>query len=188
MRNEQRARLAIDIGGTFTDIALERDGRVHTAKVLTTPAQPAEGFLAGIARVLAETGTTPGEVGLILHGTTLATNALIERKGAKTALIVTQGHRDSLEMAYENRFAQYDLEAERPAPLVPRDLRWPVRERSDWRGKALTPLDQASVESWLPEVERQGIESLAVGLLHGYANPDHERRIAEIFRAAYPEL
>ncbi len=188
MAKAQRARLAVDIGGTFTDIALERDGRVHTAKVLTTPAQPAEGFLGGIARVLAETGTAPREIGLILHGTTLATNALIERKGAKTALIVTEGHRDSLEMAYENRFAQYDLEAERPAPLVPRDLRWPVRERCDWRGGVLTPLDEASVEAWLPEIERQAIESLAVGLLHGYANPDHERRIAEIFEAAYPEL
>ncbi len=183
-----RARLAVDIGGTFTDIALERDGRVHTAKVLTTPAQPAEGFLAGIARVLAETGTAPGEVGLILHGTTLATNALIERKGARTALIVTEGHRDSLEMAYENRFAQYDLEAERPAPLVPRDLRWPVRERCSWRGEVLRPLDEASVEAWLPELERRGVESLAVGLLHGYANPAQERRIAEILRAARPDL
>ena len=182
------ARLAVDIGGTFTDVALEKNGQVSTAKVLTTPDQPAEGFLAGIAKVLEDTGTAPAEVGLILHGTTLATNALIERKGSRTALIVTEGHRDSLEMAYENRFAQYDLEAERPATLVPRDLRWPVRERCSWRGEVLTPLDEASVKAWLPEIERQGIDSLAVGLLHGYANPDHERRIAEIVAAAYPDL
>ncbi len=181
-------RLAVDIGGTFTDAVMEAGDRRFTQKVLTTPTNPAEGFMAAVEHVLAAGGRAPADVGLILHGTTLATNALIERKGARTALIVTEGHRDSLEMAYENRFDQYDIQAERPAPLVPRDLRWPVAERMDWRGRVLTPLDEASLAAWLPEIERQGIESLAVGLLHAYANPAHERRIAEIVKAAYPDL
>jgi N-methylhydantoinase A/oxoprolinase/acetone carboxylase beta subunit len=181
-------RLAVDIGGTFTDAVLETGSTRFTRKVLTTPANPAEGFMAAVEYVLAAGNVGPGHVGLILHGTTLATNALIERKGAKTALIVTEGHRDSLEMAYENRFDQYDIQAERPAPLVPRDLRWPVAERLDWHGRVLTPLDEDSFVAWLPEIERQGVESLAVGLLHAYANPAHERRIAEIVEAAYPDL
>ena len=181
-------RLAVDIGGTFTDAVLETAGGRFTRKVLTTPANPAEGFMTAVAAVLAAGETAPGAIDLILHGTTLATNALIERKGAKTALIVTEGHRDSLEMAYENRFDQYDIHAERPAPLVPRDLRWPVAERMDWRGRVLTPFDEETLAAWLPEIERQGIESLAVGLLHAYANPAHERRIAEIVTAAYPDL
>jgi N-methylhydantoinase A/oxoprolinase/acetone carboxylase beta subunit/N-methylhydantoinase B/oxoprolinase/acetone carboxylase alpha subunit len=181
-------RLAVDIGGTFTDAVLETGSTRFTRKVLTTPANPAKGFMAAVEYVLAAGNVGPGHVGLILHGTTLATNALIERKGAKTALIVTEGHRDSLEMAYENRFDQYDIQAERPAPLVPRDLRWPVAERLDWHGRVLTPLDEDSFVAWLPEIERQGVESLAVGLLHAYANPAHERRIAEIVEAAYPDL
>jgi N-methylhydantoinase A len=165
-------RIAVDIGGTFTDAVLEAGGVKITQKVLTTPANPAEGFMAAVEQVLAAGEIAPGAVDLILHGTTLATNALIERKGAKTALIVSEGHRDSLEMAYENRFDQYDIQA----------------ERMDWRGRILTPLDEDSVAAWLPEIERQGIESLAVGLLHAYANPTHEQRIAEIVKAAYPSL
>ncbi len=181
-------RLAVDIGGTFTDAVVEKGGARATQKVLTTPANPAEGFMAAALQVLGASGTAPGDVGLIIHGTTLATNALIERKGAKVALIVTEGHRDSLEMAYENRFDQYDIEADRLPPLVPRDLRWPVRERSDWRGEILTPLSEASVEALLPAIEHHGIEALAIGLLHAYANPAHEARIAEIVRAAHPDL
>ena len=124
-----KARLAVDIGGTFTDFALQRGDEILSAKVLTTPSKPEDGVLAGIETLLADAALAPQEVGLIIHGTTLATNAIIERKGAKTALIVTEGHRDTLEMAYENRFAQYDILADRPAPLVPRARRWPVRER-----------------------------------------------------------
>ena len=99
-------RLAIDIGGTFTDLVLDRDGAQVSRKLLTTPARPADGIIRGIELILGETGTATAEVDLILHGTTLATNALIERKGAVTALIVTEGHRDSVEMAYENRFGR----------------------------------------------------------------------------------
>ncbi|MFQ5775610.1 MAG: hydantoinase/oxoprolinase family protein [Kiloniellaceae bacterium] len=182
------ARLAVDIGGTFTDVALELGERLVTTKVLTTTARPEEGVLAGIAKVMDQAGAAPGAVGLVIHGTTLATNALIERKGARTALVVTEGLRDSLEMAYENRFAQYDIDIDRPEPLVPRHLRWPVAERVGARGEVLRPLDESTVEALVPRIGEHGIESVAVGLIHSYANPGHERRVAEILRAAAPDL
>ena len=181
-------RLAVDIGGTFTDIALERGDELVTAKLLTTPRAPEEAVLEGIADVLDRAGVAPEAVGLIIHGTTLATNAIIERKGARTALVVTEGLRDSLEMAQENRFEQYDIGIDRPAPLVPRHLRWPVRERLSARGEPLLALDEASVAALLPRIEAEGIESLAIGLIHSYANPAHERRVAEILAAAHPAL
>jgi N-methylhydantoinase A len=182
------ARIAVDIGGTFTDFALERTGEISSAKVLTTPDRPEEAVLTGIEALLADTAMEAREIGLIIHGTTLATNAIIERKGAKTALITTEGHRDTLEMAYENRFAQYDILADRPAPLVPRSLRWPVRERLAWTGKALLDLQEESVETLLPRIADDGIEAVAIGLLHAYADPRHERRVAEIIANAYPDL
>ncbi len=183
-----KARLALDIGGTFTDVVLERDGTHRGAKVLTTPDNPADGFMTAVSRIMSETGVQPGEVELIIHGTTLATNALIERKGAKTALIVTEGHRDSLEMAYENRFDQYDIHAERRPPLVPRELRLPVTERVNFLGEVLTPLDDESVRSILSVLLESGVEAVAIGLLHSYANPTHERRIAEILRQELPGM
>ena len=182
----RRARLAIDIGGTFTDVALDVSGRLATAKTLTTPAAPEEGVLAGVRQVLAASRTPPGDVALVVHGTTLATNALIERKGARTALLTTEGHRDALEMAHENRFEQYDIGVDRPPPLVPRNLRLPVRERVDKDGNVLLPLDEDSVRGLLPTLKQESVESVAVGLLHGYANPAHERRIREILAAALP--
>jgi N-methylhydantoinase A/oxoprolinase/acetone carboxylase beta subunit/N-methylhydantoinase B/oxoprolinase/acetone carboxylase alpha subunit len=181
-------RLAVDIGGTFTDAVLEHGG-VHTgAKVLTTPADPADGFMAAAQAVLSAAGVAPSAVSLVLHGTTLATNAIIERKGAKTALVVTAGHRDSLEIAWENRFAQYDLTMERRPPLAPRDLRLPVTERLNFRGEVLTPLDDASVQALVPVLREAGVESIAIGLLHAYANPAHEWRVAEILGAALPDV
>ncbi|MEE8500955.1 MAG: hydantoinase/oxoprolinase family protein, partial [Kiloniellales bacterium] len=167
---------------------LEQAGRQLTVKVLTTPANPEQGVLEGIAKVMAEAGIQATEVGLIIHGTTLATNAIIERKGAKTALIVTEGLRDSVEMAYENRFEQYDIAIDRPDPLVPRYLRWPVTERLNAQGEVLRPLDEASVAALVPKLAEHGIESLAVGLIHSYANPAHERRVGEIVARAAPDL
>lgn len=181
------ARLAVDIGGTFTDVVLEHGGRQTTVKVLTTAA-PEEGVLAGVDRAVEEAGVAPGDVTLLIHGTTLATNAIIERKGAKIALITTEGHRDSVEMALENRFEQYDIMIDRPPPLAARRMRWSVRERMNVAGDPLIPLDDASVEALLPEIDRRGAEALAVGLLHAYANPSHEERVREIVRAAYPDL
>ena len=119
-------RIAVDVGGTFTDIALEHASEMTTAKVLTTPENPEQGVLSGIRSALSEANIAPDEVQILIHGTTLATNALIERKGAKVALITTEGLRDSVEMAQENRFEQYDINIDRPQPLVPRYLRWGI--------------------------------------------------------------
>ncbi|MDE2943970.1 MAG: hydantoinase B/oxoprolinase family protein [Gemmatimonadota bacterium] len=182
------ARLAIDIGGTFTDVALETGGRLVTTKVLTTASAPERGVLKGVHKVLGLADVPPSAVRLVIHGTTLATNAVIERRGARTALIVTSGHRDALEMAHENRFEQYDIGVDRPAPLVPRRLRLPVEERVDHRGRVLIPLEEDSVRTLLPTLEAEEVESVAVGLIHGYANPAHERRIGEILDEWRPGL
>ena len=181
-------RLAIDIGGTFTDVALEAGGPPVTTKVLTTPAAPEQGVLSGVHKVLEIAGVAPSAVRLVIHGTTLATNAIIERRGARTALIVTSGHRDALEMARENRFEQYDIGIDRPEPLVPRRLRLPVAERVDRHGRVLVPLDEDSVRALLPVLDAHGVESVAVGLIHGYANPHHERRIGAMLADERPEL
>ena len=182
------ARLAVDIGGTFTDVALEAGGRLVTTKVLTTHAAPERGVLDAVHKVLEIASVQPSAVRLVIHGTTLATNAIIERKGARTALIVTEGHRDALEMAHENRFEQYDIGVDRPPPLVPRHLRLPVKERIDHRGRVLVPLDEASVRAALPALDEHGVKAVAIALIHGYANPAHERRIAEILAAERPGL
>jgi N-methylhydantoinase A len=181
-----RALLAVDIGGTFTDVVLEAGGRRFTTKVLTTPAAPEQGVLDGIAIVLKDAGLAPGDLGLFIHGTTLATNALIERKGARTAFLTTEGFRDILEMAYEKRFAHYDVQIEMPQPLVPRPLRLPIRERVSARGEVLIPLDESSVRAAVEALQRERVEAVAVGFLHGYAHPAHEQRVRAIVQAALP--
>ncbi|MGY8996193.1 MAG: hydantoinase/oxoprolinase family protein, partial [Alphaproteobacteria bacterium] len=181
-------RLAVDIGGTFTDIVLDRHGEQTTAKVLTTPQAPADGFMAGVMEVVEASDVAPGDIDLILHGTTLATNALIERKGAVTALFVTQGHRDSLEIAYENRFDQYDIMADRTPPLVPRSLRLPVPERVNAAGDVLIELDEAAVVAHFETLKSEGVTSVSVGLLHAYANPDHEQRIGALVAQHFPDM
>ncbi|MBT8060841.1 MAG: hydantoinase/oxoprolinase family protein, partial [Gammaproteobacteria bacterium] len=183
------ARLAVDIGGTFTDVVLESsDGSRVTTKLLTTHGHPGDAVLEGIRAVLAESGLAPGDIRVIIHGTTLATNALIERSGARTALLTTAGHRDALAMAHEDRFEQYDIMIDRPRPLVPRYLRLPVAERMDRDGRVLVPLDQETVRAALPVLDEHGVESVAVGYLHAYMNPEHEQRTAELLHAARPEL
>ena len=181
-------RLAVDIGGTFTDLVLEHAGRQVSAKVLTTPQAPEQGVLAGIDVILAKAGLTANQVDMLIHGTTLATNAIIERKGAKTALLVTEGFRDSIEMAFENRFEQYDIFMDKPPPLVPRTLRLPVPERIDARGNLVTALDEAAVARLVPVLQREGIESVAVGFLHSYSWPAHELRTREILKRLMPDL
>jgi len=138
-------RLGLDIGGTFADVALEVGERRFTGKTLTTPGAPEEGVLTALRSVTEAAGIEPGQVDLIIHGTTLATNAVIERKGAKTALLTTEGFRDVIEIRHENRFEQYDVNIDLPPPLVPRRLRFPVRERIDAQGNVLVPLDEASL-------------------------------------------
>jgi N-methylhydantoinase A len=186
------ARLAVDIGGTFTDIALEwpHEGVLerHTAKVLTTPSAPEQGVMDGIARCLTETGLKPESIAIVIHGTTLATNALIERKGATTALITTEGFRDVLALGNESRYDQYDLNIVLPEPLVPRWLRLPVPERLNAQGAVLKPLDEAAVRALLPVLEAEKVESLAIGFLHAFVNPGHEQRARDIIAAARPDL
>ena len=182
------ARLGIDIGGTFTDLALEVGQQHFAHKLLTTPRAPERAVISGVRRILSEAGIEPDALSLIIHGTTLATNAIIERKGARTALLVTEGFRDSVEMAYENRFEQYDLEIERPKPLVPRYLRWPVSERMGPAGQIWTALDEGGVRELLPKLKEEKIESVAIGFLHAYANPANECRAAEIISAMRPDL
>jgi N-methylhydantoinase A len=186
--SQPEARLAVDIGGTFTDVVLEMDGRHVTTKVLTTPQAPEQGVMAGFEKIRALSGVDPSDIRLVIHGTTLATNALIERRGAMTALVVTSGHRDALEMAHENRFEQYDISVDRPIPLVPRHLRIPVEERIDRNGNVLVPLDEDSVRALLPVLVEKEVESVAVGLLHAYANPRHERRTRDLLLEALPSL
>ena len=180
--------IGVDVGGTFTDIVLERGAAQFSTKVLTTPDAPEHGVLEGVRMALERSGAAPGDVGLVIHGTTLATNALIERKGARTALIVTEGFRDSVEMAHENRFEQYDINMDRPPPLVPRWLRWPVRERMNAKGEPLVPLDEKTVADVAARAREHGVEAIAVGLLHSYANPEHERRIGTLLAEVLPDV
>ncbi|HMD63432.1 MAG TPA: hydantoinase/oxoprolinase family protein [Stellaceae bacterium] len=183
---QQGGRLGVDIGGTFTDVALEAVGRRYSAKILTTPAAPEQAVLEAIGTVLREAGLAPGDLSIIIHGTTLATNAIIERKGAKTALLTTEGFRDTIEIRHENRFEQYDVNIDLPPPLVPRRLRFPVRERVDAGGRVLVPLDEAMVSSLADRLAAAGIESVAIGFLHSFTNPAHERRAGEILAKRLP--
>ena len=188
MTNSPAVRLGVDIGGTFTDVALERGPERFTAKVLTTTGAPEEGVLSALREVMGEANAAPSDVRVIIHGTTLATNALIERKGAKTALLTTEGFRDVIEIRHENRFEQYDVNIDLPPPLVPRRLRLPVAERVDAQGNVLVPLDEASVAGALETLKEQKIEAVAVGFLHSFTNPQHERRTAELIARSLPHV
>ena len=182
------ARLAVDIGGTFTDVALEHAGQRTTTKVLTTPHAPEQGVLTGVRAILAASGVAAADVGLIIHGTTLATNAVIERKGAKTALLTTEGFRDVIEMGNESRYDQYDLNITLPEPLVPRALRLPVSERLDNTGAVLKPLDEAGVRALVPLLKQEQVASIAVGLLHAFVNGEHERRVRAVLQEEMPGI
>jgi N-methylhydantoinase A len=183
MKKQASIRLAADIGGTFTDIVLETPVALYTAKVPTDTEKPELGVIAGVEVVLCDAGITAADVGIFIHGTTLATNALIERKGEKTALITTEGFRDSLEIAYESRFDQFDLMIDKPAQLIPRNLRFTVKERMNVRGEVLVDLDQVAVATLAKQLDDYGIGAVAVGFLHSYANPKHEQCVREILNA-----
>jgi N-methylhydantoinase A len=182
------ARLGVDIGGTFTDVALEQGGRHWSAKLLTTPEAPERAVIAAIHRVLGEAGLGPADLALIIHGTTLATNAIIERKGARTALLTTEGFRDTIEIRHENRFEQYDVNIDLPPPLVPRRRRFPVGERIDAKGRVLLPLDEAGVAALAARLAAEAVEAVAIGFLHSYINPAHERRAGEILARHLPQM
>jgi N-methylhydantoinase A len=186
-RTEQsRTALAADIGGTFTDIVLERGAQRWSHKQLTTHDAPEHGLLAGISAVLSSSGTSPGDVDWFVHGTTLATNAILERKGARTAFLTTRGFRDVLEMGYEGRHDPMDLNLQKQVPLVERALRFGVRERIAGDGEVLIDLDEAEVRAICIVLRESSVESVAVGLLHAYASDRHERRIAEILKDCLP--
>jgi N-methylhydantoinase A len=182
--------LGIDIGGTFTDIvAYSHDsGRSVSHKELTTPGEPHRGVIAGVRKLFDRERIAYSGVARVIHATTLFTNALIERKGARTGLITTAGFRDTLEMAREHKYELYDLHIELPKPLVPRHLRLEVAERIGPHGEVVVPLDEAAVLEAAGTLSRAGVMSIAVVFLHAYANPAHERRARELIAQARPEL
>jgi len=188
MSERADVRMAVDIGGTFTDVVLERGTELLTRKVLTTSDRPEEGVLAGARLVLAEAGLHFSDIDVFIHGTTLATNAIIERRGARTALIATEGFRDVLDIATESRYDQYDLAIEKPRPLVPRSLRFTVSERVDVHGGVRLSLDEAEVAAQAQALKESGVEAVAICFMHSYVNPAHEQRAAEILQRALPEL
>jgi N-methylhydantoinase A len=183
------ARLAVDIGGTFTDLVLALPDRSLSAKVLTTSDAPERAVLEGTAAILTQAGIGAADLALVIHGTTLATNALIERKGARTALVTTDGFRDSLEIAYEHRFEQYDLYMERPEPLVARPWRFEVPERVAADGTVLLPMDDAAVDRIGAAAKKDGAEAIAICFLHAYQNGAHEKRARDILSRYFsPEV
>jgi N-methylhydantoinase A len=174
-------RLGVDVGGTFTDLAALVDGRIVSAKVPSTPADQS----LGVMRALAASGVAPRDVAAFAHGMTVATNALLERRGARTALVTTEGFRDVLEIGRQTRADLYDLTRAAPAPLVPRELRFTVRERMGPDGP-LVALDDASVAAAVADLRAAGVQSVAVCLLFAFLHPEHERRVGEAVRAALP--
>jgi len=175
-------RVAADIGGTFTDIAIEDGTRCWSVKVPTTQDAPERGVLEGVSKGLAQAGRPLSDVSLVVHGTTLANNALIQRTGARTALLTTEGFRDVLEMGNEGRFDQYDIRALKPLPLVPRHLRFTVRERLRHDGSVVEPLDERGLLAAAGRMRDAGVEAVAVAFLHAYADRGHEARARDVLR------
>ncbi len=180
--------MGVDIGGTFTDVAVEVGKSYVSAKLPTTPDDPVRGVREAMAAALGRAGLRPSEIGTVIHGTTLATNAIIERKGATVGVITTEGFRDILEIAYERRYDQYDLFLDKANLLVPRERCLTVPERIDADGSVWRALDESALDDLLESVERLGVDSLAIGLLHSYANPVHEQRLRELISARRPDL
>ncbi|MEM7251882.1 MAG: hydantoinase/oxoprolinase family protein [Pseudomonadota bacterium] len=182
-------RVGVDIGGTFTDVAMleESKGRLHIAKVSTTPRDFAEGVLQGLSSALRDAGVVATDVRLVAHATTVVTNALLEHKGARTALVCTEGFRDVLELRRSARADLYDLNQDPPAVLVPRHRRLEVRERIDAQGDVVIELDDRSIDALVDAVGALDVEAIAVSLLFSFLNPRHEARIAERLRAAFPD-
>ncbi len=176
-------RLGADIGGTFTDIALDCRGQMFSTKVLTNYSAPEQAILDGIDIVLAEAGIGYGDLEIVIHGTTLATNALIERRGARVAFVTTEGFRDVIEMRTESRFDQYDLNLQLPTPLFPREDRFPVAGRIGAQGQELAPLDEAALEALAETIATGGYGAVAIGFIHSYMNPAHEARARAIIAA-----
>lgn len=183
-------RVGIDIGGTFTDLVLIDDatGARTVGKILTTLEDPSEAVEEGLIELLDREGVEADELKTIVHGTTLVTNALIERKGAKTALLTTEGFRDAVAIGTEHRYDMYDVFIEKPEPLVPRNLRYGVRERTLDDGSVMIELEEEQVRSIVAELREQEVRAVAVSFLHSFRNPVHERRVREILSEEAPEM
>jgi N-methylhydantoinase A len=181
-------RIAVDIGGTFTDIALDNGSSLYTAKTLTTRDDPVRGVIDVIRIACDEAKCEPAAISSVIHGTTLATNALIERKGARVGLISSEGFRDIIEIAYERRYDQYDIFIDKPDLLVTREDCWTVPERIDADGNILQQLDTRKLNSLLREIDQRGLESIAICLLHSYINPAHEQKLRDLIQARRPGL
>jgi len=185
--SRQEVRLGVDIGGTFTDVVLEIGEATFSTKVLTTYAAPENAIIDGVAQVCRSAGIEPSRIEIVVHGTTLATNALIERRGADTALITTKGFRDVIEMRTESRFEQYDLNLSLPEPLIARNHRYVLDERMDAHGDVLIALDDAEVEALADRLAARNYQSVAVGLIHSYLNDRHEKRVRDILAERLPD-
>lgn len=185
----KRYRLGVDTGGTFTDLCVfeESSDEVMVAKVASTPENPALAVMNGIRKLADREGILPAEFCFLIHGTTVATNALLEHKGARTALVTTAGFEDVLHIGRQNRPRLYDFRASRPPPVVPRDLRFGVPERILYTGEVLRPLDEGKTREIAEKIAEQGIRSIAVCLIHSYANPIHEHRVESILAEVLPD-
>jgi N-methylhydantoinase A len=177
--------LACDIGGTFTDIILQGAGQVHTLKISSTPDDYSRAILTAIREIRETLGVEPGSIHAVVHATTVATNTILEHKGAKTALITTDGFRDVLEMRRLRIPVMYDLQYDKPTPLVPRRSRYELTERLDARGDVQTPLDETQARTIADRLVAEGVEAVAICFLHSYVNGEHEQRMAQIVRDAF---
>ena len=183
-------RIGVDIGGTFTDLMLVDDlsGETVVGKVLTTPDDPSRGVEEVLVRALDRSGLQTSDIRHLVHGTTLVTNTIIERKGARTALLATQGFRDSVEIGREHRYELYDLFLEMPVPLTPRHLRFDVPERMAAGGEMLREVDEKYVEALAAELAERGIEAVAISFLHSFANSSNERAARRAVNRAAPRM
>lgn len=182
-------RLGVDTGGTFTDIALihEHSGQIHIAKTPSTPHDPSEAVINGLDEIVRKTGVDVREISFFIHGSTVATNTLLERNGAKTALITTKGFRDVLEIGRQSRPKLYDFRARRKELLVPRNMRMEVNERIKANGEVLQSIDLAEVEDIARDLQQRGVQSIAVCLINSYLNDKHEKLIRKVIEDVYPE-
>ncbi|HSK99168.1 MAG TPA: hydantoinase/oxoprolinase family protein [Rubrobacteraceae bacterium] len=187
---DRRYRVGVDIGGTFTDLVLIDDatGERSIGKVLTTPQDPSDAVEKGLAELLEREGVEASQIKTIVHGTTLVTNALIERKGATTALLTTQGFRDAISIGTEHRYDMYDIYIEKPEPLVPRNLRYGVRERVLDDGSVAIELDEEQLRQVVAELREREVEAVAVSFLHSFRNSTHEQRVARVLAEEAPGI
>ena len=183
-------RIGVDIGGTFTDLLLidDRSGETVVGKVLTTPDDPSRGVEDVLVQALDRSGLDPSQIRYLVHGTTLVTNTIIQRKGARTALLATEGFRDSVEIGREHRYELYDLFLELPIPLTPRHLRFDVPERLAAGGEVLREVDEGMVEALAAELAEREIEAVAISFLHSFANPANEQAARRAVNRAAPGI